>query len=119
MDGIGARIVRELKDLPESERPIHFSKDALKNTFTKAIQGWVKEDGTQKQGLHNLVKGASEKHLSKTLWNGEKIILTRKCQMMNMNFQRTMFNVYKGIYTNDEETKAMKTRFLRSLNVLP
>ena len=118
MDGIGARIVRELKDLPESERPIHFSKRRIKEYFTKAIQGWVKEDGTQKQGLHNLVKGASEKHLSKLMEWRKDNPNEKMSDDEYVNFQRTMFNVYKGIYTNDEETKAMKNKIFKEFECL-
>ena len=53
LDGVGARLVKELKDLPESDRPVHFSQRRIKEYFTKAMEGWVK-DGKDKTGLKQL-----------------------------------------------------------------
>ena len=76
--GVGARIVKELKDLPESERPVHFSQRRIKEYFTKALEGWVKED-KDKEGLNRLVKGATELHLSNQL-SGKNNILQQNYQ---------------------------------------
>ena len=101
VSGIGARIVKELQDLPEHERPVHFSQRRLKQYFSKQLQGWVKED-KEKAGLSKLIQGASNKHIQ------ELHKLKQENQELFSNqdeyeaYQKTLFNIYKGTYTDKE-----------------
>ena len=104
MDGVGARLVKELKDLPESDRPVHFSQRRIKEYFTKAMEGWVKE-GKDKTGLKQLVEGTTNKHLQKLIEmkNEKGGIIDDDYEA----YQNTMFNLYKGLY-DDAGGQALK-----------
>ena len=66
LHGVGARLVKELKDMPEEDRPVHFSKKRLKEYFTKAMEGWVR-DTKDNENLNYLIKGATNKHIEKLI----------------------------------------------------
>ena len=114
--GVGARIVKELKDLPESERPVHFSQRRIKEYFTKALEGWVKED-KDKEGLNRLVKGATELHLSKLIEWKKQHPTTELSEEDYHKYQTTMFNVYKGLYDNDNDTIKMKNKIFKQMEI--
>ena len=114
--GVGARIVKELKDLPESERPVHFSQRRIKEYFTKALEGWVKED-KDKEGLNRLVKGATELHLSKLIEWKKQHPTQELTEEEYEKYQNTMFNVYKGLYDDDNDTIKMKNQIFKQMEI--
>ena len=116
LEGIGAKIVKELTDLPESRRPVHFSKRRLKEYFTKQIEGWIKDDKS-KEHMHNMIRDVSQKHLTYLIdWKKQNAAFLESEQEYT-KYQKTLFNTYKGI-SNDDESHAIRNKVFKQLESL-
>ena len=116
LHGVGARLVKELKDMPEEDRPVHFSKKRLKEYFTKAMEGWVR-DTKDNENLNYLIKGATNKHIEKLIQYKNDIPEIIGSEDEYKNYQKTMMNIYKGLY-DDDESKQIKNKIYKKLETL-
>ena len=116
VNGIGAKIVKELQDIPENLRPVHFSKRRIKEYFTKQCEGWMRED-RDKQELTNMVKNASMKHISFLMKNRKEHPEEYTNDDDYKQYQKTLFNSYKGLH-NDKESNVLRNKIFKQLENL-
>ena len=117
LDSIGAKIVKELKDMPENKRPVHFVKRRLKEYFTKQMEGWMKE-GKDRENLRSMIENATQKHLKFLMeWKKHNLIEDDFSELEYKDYQRTLFNTYHGLM-KDNDGEVIKNKIFKQLENL-